>query len=164
MMEKLSSEIKRDDRLAGRIPMHGDPFHVVDLIGQIGLEHRPAIDQSAFLDVGERNATDADGNAPRRRCAPLKQQQLGLRKERAVADIEIVASLDAKSRYLIRTQNERAQITGAVEAVLGHHDQPTGECALPWRHEAFETLVIGERLEVGRHVDGLPRASKPSRR
>ena len=61
MIEKLSSDIKRDDRFAGRIAMHGDAFHVVDLIGEIGLEHRPAVDQSPFrLYVGERNATDAE--------------------------------------------------------------------------------------------------------
>ena len=59
-------------------------------------------------------------------------------------------------RDLIRTQNERAQITGTVEAVLGHHDQPSGERALPWRRKAFETLVEGERLEIGGHIDRLP--------
>ncbi len=40
--------------------------------------------------------------------------------------------------------------------MLGHHDQASSERPLTWRRKAFETLVEGERLEIGGHIDRLP--------
>ena len=62
---------KRDNRLASRIAVHGDAFHVVDLIREIGLDYRPAIENRVRFYSGQWNAADAQRDAAGRRVAPL---------------------------------------------------------------------------------------------
>ena len=101
--------------------MHRDAFHVVDLVGEIGLDQHSAVDQRVRLDAGERNAADAHGDAARRRKAALEQQQISGRQNRAVADVEIVAALDGKARDPIAVENIGAMIALRVEAVFGDY-------------------------------------------
>ena len=65
--EKLSSDTSVTMVSPRCTAMHGDAFHVVDLVAEIGLDHWTAIDQRARFDAGEWHATDAYGNAARQR-------------------------------------------------------------------------------------------------
>src|SRR5690348_8904999 len=53
---KIIVRDERDDRLAGRIPVHGNAFHIVDLVSEIGLHHRASVDERPGLEIRERNA------------------------------------------------------------------------------------------------------------
>ena len=61
-----------DNCLAADSAMHGNPFHVVDLIGEIDLDHGTAIDYRAFLDACKRQAANAHRDTAHRRIAALQ--------------------------------------------------------------------------------------------
>ena len=73
--EKLSSDTSVMMVSPSPLRCTRDAFHVVDLVGEVGLDQRLAVDQRARLDVGERDAADAHGDAAHQRIAALQQQQ-----------------------------------------------------------------------------------------
>src|SRR5262245_15123318 len=121
---------------------------------EIGLDHRMAINHRAFRNAGQRHAADAHRDAADRRIATLQDQKIGW-KEHAVADLEILGTLDAEAGDLVAGKHKSAQIAGLVETALGYRNQFPGQQTLSWRGETLEALVIGECFEIGWHLDRL---------
>ncbi|HME28660.1 MAG TPA: hypothetical protein VKE53_02200 [Pseudolabrys sp.] len=62
---------------------------------------------------------------------------------------------NAKALDAVVPWQKRPQIAGVVETTLGHRDQFARQHTLPLCHEAVETFIVFERLEVRRHVNRL---------
>src|SRR5262245_32592939 len=111
--------------------VYGNFFHVVDLMREIGYDHRVDINHRAFLDAGQRHAADAHRDAADRRIATLQNKRSGGRSTQ---------SLTSKSwvRYdLVAGKHKSPQIAGAVETALGYRNQVPSQQTLSWRGETL---------------------------
>ena len=167
MMEKLSSDTSVRIVSPLRVAMHGDAFHVVDLVGEIGLDQRLAIDQRVRLDAGQRHAADAHGDA-------AQPANSGARAASRSPGGRIVQSLTSKSSLrltlkrvdAIAVEKKRAhgcRAASRLRSVTAISSPASGEPCRR-RRQAFQTLVVGEGLEIGRHLDRLAARLRPSRR
>src|ERR1700687_3965156 len=73
---KIVVRHQRNDGLIACVTVHRDAFHVVDLVGEIGLDQRSAVAQRVRLNAGEGNSADANGETACERKSALEQQQV----------------------------------------------------------------------------------------
>src|SRR5712664_1031682 len=105
--------------VALRRDMGVDAFHVVDLVAQICLEDRGAIDHRAGGERLERDAADADAEARCPRKFSLQHQKLAIWQQHRVADIEIIASDNAELPRRRAADQKRDDVAVAIKPALG---------------------------------------------
>src|SRR5512132_375502 len=123
---KIVIRYQRENCLTTGGTVHGNSFHIIDLMPEIGLDHRMAIDHGTFPEGSQRHPADAHRNAAHRRIAALQHQKIGW-KEHAVTDFEIPGTLDAEAGDLVAAKHKSPQIAGAVETALGYCNQVPGQ-------------------------------------
>ena len=164
--EKLSSEISVST-VSPRAPRWTlKPFHVVDLVAEIGLEQDRPVDQRARLDarasaMRRMRMTRPLGPAE----LPLQQQEVAAGQQRGVADVEIGAALDREgagprpadqeSRGCCRPRRGRARRS---RSACRRAAEPLGT-----NTSASMPLVARQRrASAGGTAIGWPRARSPS--
>ncbi len=149
----------RQHGVALRRDMGVDAFHVVDLLAEIGVEDRGAIDHRAGRNRGERDAPDADADAGEPGKLPLQHQQIARRQQHRVADVEIVGAANAELAGRRAADQERDQVAVGIEAAFGDRDQRARQRqALRHHTSASSPLLYGSFLTAGGIGTTSPRA------
>src|SRR6188472_1616818 len=90
--------------------MNAEPFHVVDVLPHVGLEHDPTIDQCTRLDVAELYSANANCNAARPFEPALEQKEIAVRQQVGIAHVEIFGALDRKAPRSWSADQKRPQV------------------------------------------------------
>src|SRR5690348_16464990 len=95
--------------------MNANALHVVDLLTEISLEQRWAIDQRAGPDIGDRDAADPDEQTGGPAKLALQHQETSVWQQRRVADVEIVLALE-RERARLRASDQKCEVIAGVIA------------------------------------------------
>src|SRR5579871_680779 len=122
--------------------MDAEPFHVVDLVSEVGKKQVGSVDQRTRGDVRNRNPAQPHGNAGPPAKPAFQKQHIAVRKRGAVADVEIIAAFNGELSGRRPADKKGLEVAVGVEATFGEADQGAAEPAAARRErKRLETFV-----------------------
>src|SRR5580704_15558097 len=121
------SALDRREIVVGHHGQHGltlrremgvDAFHVVDLVGEIGLEDRGAVNDGARRHRTERDTPDTNANPGNPGEFPLQYQEIAGGQQHGVADIELLGAANAELSRARAPDQKRDEVAVGIEPAL----------------------------------------------
>lgn len=136
--------------------MDVEPFHVVDLVAEVGLEDRRAVHGRARHDRAQRNPPDADVHALEPGELTLQDQQLAAMHQSSVGNVVVLSAADRELPGRLAANQEADGVALGIEATLGQRDQRAGQrVRLRHHHQRFDALVVRQLAQRRGHRDRL---------
>ena len=156
---------QRHDGLAARRRVHGQAFHVVDLVAGVGLKQRAAGDARAGRDLAGRDAAQAHLDALGPAEVALEHQQAAVRQAGRVGDVEAVDVLQLEALRLAARRPRSSRCDSRCRASGARRRRRSCPCSGPPCSTAIASMpwFVGMRSRVGGQLRDSPPARRPRR-